>query len=377
MKREKFYEVIFSYVNGISSSIIRIKDELDKKEQIRSIDENYNNEQCIKNLFHKKINHVRIESYLDEVYQLRKKENEGLTCIIKFKIRVLITYNDITKMENECTLRYCISKKGRNQVIYDKAVNLNEDDILCLIKEVNEQHVEKDKLRKVEINRNEVDLILTPQASGYLVHEIIGHPLEQDFFESGISAYTKQQIGSKILCDQISIVEKPMALKNYGIDFGGYDDEGNTLENIDIIRNGILLNTIQYKRKSNINDNLLYRMHNLIMEPNQSGRNIDEMIRTAKYAIIIDSVIRGGFNPQTKKYILYCGICRLVENGIVMGNIHDIIVEDEIKKLNENIKEIGCDFEATLSKCNKLGQILTVGMGAPSISIRKVNIVKR
>lgn len=226
----------------------------------------------------------------------------------------------------------------------------------------------------VPLNVKCSDIILSPRAAGYFMHEILGHPMEIDFVEKGQSLYCINDIGTVVLPDFVTITEKPEDMKKLGIDFSQYDDMGMELKYKKLIHNGKLMNFIDNKRCQRLDNLCLPRMFNLCLEPNVAGRNYDEIISASENAIAIDEVIAGNYNYITKKYSLMCTKAKLVKCGKVIGMIEKLVLEDDIESLREKITEVGRDMECTIGKCSKQGQIVTVGMTSPTICLSNVYV---
>ena len=224
-----------------------------------------------------------------------------------------------------------------------------------------------------DVRKKRVDVILSPRAAGYFIHEIIGHPLEVDFVKNGLSLYSMNDVGKRILSKNITIFEKPDAASCVGLFFGKYDDLGKKLEDKLLVKDGVIQGFIDNYRCDSLKNKCMPRMYNLCLESN-GKKNVLDMIRETDYGLLIDNIISGKFDCYQKKFSLYCDRARVIERGEIVGVIEKVVIEDEVEKLKDKIRDVGNDIECMIGECMKLGQIVKVGMTAPSIKMEQINI---
>jgi len=87
--------------------------------------------------------------------------------------------------------------------------------------------------------------ILSAKASGVFFHEIFGHRVEGHRLRQTTDSHTfKNQLGEKILPDQMSITYDPTVAEYKGVPLYGhykYDDEGVTAQKVEVVKDGKFL----------------------------------------------------------------------------------------------------------------------------------------
>ncbi len=327
------------------------------------------------NDFFKNISLSDLLEILNYIYVKCKEINYGFSALLTSRIRVIEWKDNKKKKEYEEIIRLSVIKNNNCHVYVDLPIIGTKEEIQSKLYTTFCKLINENTLEIVSFPEKTMNVILSPKAAGYFIHEIIGHPLELDFVQNCQSIYTKNDIGSKVLPEFISISEKPQELSSLGVDFGEYDDTGKKLQNNVIIERGVLKKFVDYKRCDKVGNSCLPRMYNLCLENNHHGGEYSDIISKSQYAVAVDDIICGDFNYMTKRYSLSCGMCKLVENGKVVGSVEGMVIEDTIYSLKDKIIEIGSDSYCSLGKCSKSGQIVTVGMTAPTISLANVNII--
>jgi TldD protein len=80
-----------------------------------------------------------------------------------------------------------------------------------------------DRLSALPAPAGELPIIIAGEAGGTLIHEALGHPLEADLVQKGISPIYKGKIGQVVANEKVSVYEDPTMSGQRG--FYGFDDE--------------------------------------------------------------------------------------------------------------------------------------------------------
>src|ERR1041384_945688 len=94
-------------------------------------------------------------------------------------------------------------------------------------------------------------VVLAAQAGGTLIHEAIGHPLEADAVQKGVSPVYKGAVGKVVGNEKVSVLEDPTMAGQRG--FYAFDDEGIPAQRVVLIDHGVL-KTYLYDRQTAIQD---------------------------------------------------------------------------------------------------------------------------
>jgi predicted Zn-dependent protease len=182
--------------------------------------------------------------------------------------------------------------------------------------------------------------LLSPQATGVLFHEAVGHRLEGDRQDDDNEGRTfKGQIGHAVLPKFISVVDDP-SLRAFTVGpdvtplngYYLYDEQGVPAQRTALIEDGVLRNYLTSRRmvKGFVQSNghgrsagthmPVARMGNLLVVPDNTvadaslmQRLIEEARRQNKpYGIYIKDITGGNTNTTTSGYQAFKGMSRLV-----------------------------------------------------------------
>jgi TldD protein len=81
-------------------------------------------------------------------------------------------------------------------------------------------------------------IVMSSQAGGTMVHEAVGHGLEADLVQKGVSVYDKSKLGKKVASELVTVIDDatiPGANGSFSV-----DDEGVPAQRKVLIENGIL-----------------------------------------------------------------------------------------------------------------------------------------
>lgn len=233
---------------------------------------------------------------------------------------------------------------------------------------------------KADINLNhKFELIFSPAAAGILIHETLGHALEADLFTENncfLSEFYNENISSKLL----NVDDVPL--------FRDFDDDGNVCEDVNLIKDGKVVGLLYNEILSNCNntyntgngfkskyyDVSIPRMRNLRV--NNGPNTVDDIMNSTKKGIYVKSVNCGDINIKTGEFSLLIDDAYLVKNGKKLHRIKNFTYYGNTLEIIKNINMIGNDYDYKIDKCNKKGQLITVGYGSPTIKTNMLNIMR-
>lgn len=318
----------------------------------------------------------KIVKECNKLYNVSKKYGYNLSYNINCTGRKILWNSGKCKLEKKNSMRITLNKGRKDHCFMDIPVKFTMDENIGELENAFCELIKDNNKIDLKIDSCKQDVLMSPKAAGFFVHEILGHPLELDIVNEMQSMYSKNDINKQIMPRNFILTEAPNELLEFGYDYGGLDDEENELKEVSIIEKGILKSFIDYKRCSQFKYPCVNRMHNLVLRPNTEGRDLNSMISSMENGIIIDEIIYGNYNILVNRFNLICGRYRYIKDGKILGYNDGIIISDEISSLKDKIVEIGSDFKKMIGLCTKYGQTLNVGMGAPTILLRDINIRK-
>lgn len=222
------------------------------------------------------------------------------------------------------------------------------------------------------------ELIFSPSAAGMLFHETIGHALESDFFIEE-NCFLRDFYNSKVFPEILNLDDIPL--------FRRFDDDGNMCNNVTLIEKGKIVGLLYNEILSNANnsnitgngfksrdcDVVIPRMRNLKVR--NGTDTIEDILHSTNKGIYIENIHCGDINIGTGEISLLIDNAYLIENGKKTSKIKDFTYYGNALEIIKNIKMIGNDYDYKIDKCNKKGQLITVGYGSPTIKIEMMDVL--
>lgn len=358
-----------------------------------SYEEDQINELTEKNIFSHDSYVENLTSELHKINEIAKKQNLYFSSFFEYETQ----YVKIKKKQ-KCLDEYRVKKIGnialtdeKKSVFYKNI--LIHDNVFETIRELNKSFASLQNEVYIANNYNKLnkkfksDIIFSPEAGGYFVHEIFGHPLEGDLVSNKISLFSDMKIGSR-LCDlnSLNIIDDPHKIT--GIGLSKFDDEGNSLKDIVLVKNGYLNGYIcdqdtslnitgtdkfsSCSRTSSYNSIPIPRMRTTYIDKNKNGDDLHEIINKTKDAYLIKSIHSGWVHPVTGDFILSCSICSKIKNGMIVEDTYGLNIKGNILETLNNIEHIGNDLVFQISTCVKDNQPIAVGVGSPTLFVKNL-----
>ncbi|MEZ0537911.1 TldD/PmbA family protein [Caldicellulosiruptoraceae bacterium PP1] len=212
--------------------------------------------------------------------------------------------------------------------------------------------------QEIRLPNGSSSVIFAKGTGGFLVHEILGHMVEGDLISRGMSIFGNRiNIGDKIGADNLNVLDDPYGFNDY-IGLNAFDDEGNILEKVNIVTNGVLSGYIcnektakqlNFKntgcaRRKSYKFKSMPRMRVTYILSNNVGGDCDSIISSVESGIYVDNICMGQVNPKNGDYLLYCGTGNIINKGKITDRITNFIIKDNIINTLNNIELIGNDF---------------------------------
>lgn len=225
--------------------------------------------------------------------------------------------------------------------------------------------------------------ILSSESGGTLIHEAVGHGLEADLIDKGVSIY-KDKLGEKVASSLITVVDD----STYQNAWGSFlcDDEGTPAQRTVLIENGILKNylydkyyAIKHKKESTGNGRRqsyshrpFPRMTNTFILPGTS--KAEDILKSFKKGILVNKMGGGQVNTLTGDFIFDVQEGYLVEKGEIIHPIKQVSIIGNGPKILSEVEAVGDDFGTSLGTCGKEGQGVPVGDGQPTLLIPNITV---
>ena len=228
-----------------------------------------------------------------------------------------------------------------------------------------------------------MDVILSGEAGGTMVHEACGHGLEGDIVKKGMSVYGKK-IGEKVASSLITVVDDGTIKGKYGTSY--YDDEGTKTNKNVLIENGILkgymcdlksaedldLQATGNGRREGYFVPPITRMTNTYIAPGDMDK--DAILASVDRGLFVKKMGGGQVNTATGDFIFEVSEGYLIDKGIIKEQVRGATLIGNGPNVLNKIDMVGSDFAYSLGICGKDGQGVPVADAQPTLRIPALTI---
>lgn len=230
------------------------------------------------------------------------------------------------------------------------------------------------------------NIILNPEATGLLAHEVVGHCMEADIWASNEEVRNLFSLNKKVSIADVSIYDDP----NYPYAFGSYDydDEGVKSKKVALVSNGIvneLMTSIATAHMQSEQSNgharaLTYkhqpivRMSNTYFSPSKTPT--EQLFSEMNNGLYLCGAgeSRGGI-----KFSMKFPVCYAIKNGKIRCRVSSAKLYGKLDQVLGNIVDVANDFQifgGGDGGCGKFGQWpMAVSAGGPHIRINSAFVM--
>jgi TldD protein len=230
----------------------------------------------------------------------------------------------------------------------------------------------------------EMPVILESQAGGTMIHEAIGHSLEADGIQKGISPVYSGKVGTVVANEKITVYDDP-TLSGHRGSFA-YDDEGTPAERTVLVEKGVLktylydrLTAKKDKRKSNghgrresYGHKPIPRMSNTFIAPGPD--EVEGILHSLDKGLLVRRMGGGQVNPVTGDFVFEVEEGYLLEQGKIKTMVRGASLLGNGPEVLKSIDLVGRDIGWGVGTCGKDGQGVPVSDGQPTLRIPKLLI---
>jgi TldD protein len=280
-------------------------------------------------------------------------------------------------------------KDGLLQTAYDAVSGsagyefLEKMDVVRLSKKVAERAVQR--LSAPPAPLGEMPVIIAAEAGGTLIHEAIGHPLEADAVQKGVSPMYQGAVGKVVGNEKVSVLEDPTMPGVRG--FYAFDDEGIPAQRVVLVDHGVLKTYLfdrQTARKEGIASNghgrresyrhrPIPRMANTFVAPGPDDPN--EILHSVPNGLLVTKMGGGQVEPATGDFVFEVEEGFLIKDGQIGPLIRSANLLGNGPDVLKSIDLVGTDMGWSVGTCGKDGQGAPVSDGLPTLRIPKGVVV--
>jgi TldD protein len=226
-------------------------------------------------------------------------------------------------------------------------------------------------------------VVLSSEAGGTMIHEAIGHGLEADLAQSGLSVYSSR-IGELIASPLITVVDDATLVGKRGS--FRFDDEGVEGARTVLVEKGVL-KTFMYDRLTAMKDSTkstgngrresykhrpIPRMTNTMIT--QGGSDPEEILRSTPKGLFVKKMGGGQVNTVNGDFVFEVSEGYLIENGKIGDPVRGATLTGNGPQVLLSIDLVGSDLGFSIGTCGKDGQGSPVSDAQPTLRIPEITV---
>lgn len=224
-------------------------------------------------------------------------------------------------------------------------------------------------------------VVISSEAGGTMIHEAIGHGLEADLAQQGLSVYSKK-IGEQVASPLITVIDDS-TLPNKRGSFR-FDDEGIPAQRTVLVRNGVLTGYMYDRstalqgntkssgngRRESYHNRPIPRMTNTFIAPGKFPP--ENVLKSTPKGIFVKKMGGGQVNTVTGDFVFEVQEGYLIENGTIGESVRGATLTGNGPEILRSIDMVGSDLGFSIGTCGKDNQGVPVSDGMPTIRIPEI-----
>lgn len=226
-------------------------------------------------------------------------------------------------------------------------------------------------------------VVLSSEAGGTMIHEAIGHGLEADLAQSGLSVYSNR-IGQQIASPLITVLDDATIPGKRGS--FRFDDEGIDAGRTVLVDKGVL-KTFMYDRLSALKDGVrstgngrresykhrpIPRMTNTMIAPGASDPA--GILWDTPHGLFVKKMGGGQVNTVNGDFVFEVSEGYLIENGSIGEPVRGATLTGNGPQVLMSIDRVGSDLGYSIGTCGKDGQGAPVSDAQPTLRIPEITV---
>jgi TldD protein len=221
-------------------------------------------------------------------------------------------------------------------------------------------------------------VILSSDAGGTMIHEAIGHGLEADLAQQGLSVYSKK-VGETVASSLITVVDDPTLPQRRGS--YSFDDEGVASRRTILVEGGVLKGYLYDRltaledgvessgngRRESYQDKPIPRMSNTMILPGKMRP--EEIVHSVEKGLFVKKMGGGQVNTVNGDFIFEVNEGYLIEKGSIGEPVRGATLIGNGPRVLKDIDMVGNDLGFGIGTCGKDGQGVPVADAQPTLRI--------
>ncbi|HAK89457.1 MAG: peptidase C69 [Nitrospirae bacterium GWC2_46_6] len=226
-------------------------------------------------------------------------------------------------------------------------------------------------------------VVIASEAGGTMIHEAIGHGLEADLAQQGLSVYSKK-IGQPAASPAITVIDDA-TLPNRRGSFS-FDDEGTPSGRNVLVKYGILMGYMYDKytamvdgvastgngRRESYEHKPVPRMTNTFIAP---GTLLPEdVVKSVHRGLLVKKMGGGQVNTVTGDFVFDVQEGYLIDNGGIGELVRGATLIGNGPEVLKSIDMVASDLGFSIGTCGKDGQGVPVSDALPTLRIPEMTV---
>ncbi|MDX9973730.1 MAG: TldD/PmbA family protein [FCB group bacterium] len=226
-------------------------------------------------------------------------------------------------------------------------------------------------------------VVLGSEAGGTMIHEAVGHGLEADHIDKGMSKY-RGRLNEQIAVPQITVADDGTVPFKRGT--CRVDDEGTPMERTVLIDQGVLvrfMNDLSTSRKLGMDPTgngrrqsyeyrPVPRMTNTMILPGTDDPA--EILASTDSGLYVRKMGGGQVNPLNGDFVFDVSEGYLIRNGKAETPVRGATLIGNGPEALMAIEAVGNDLGFSIGTCGKAGQGVPVSSAQPTIRIKQLTV---
>src|SRR3989344_5169231 len=236
-------------------------------------------------------------------------------------------------------------------------------------------------LRARKASGGKMPVVLSSEAGGTMIHEAVGHGLEADLAQQGLSVYSGK-VGAKIASPLITVIDDATIPYKRGSFF--FDDEGSPSQKTILVENGVLKNYMYDRltamkdgtvstgngRRESYHHRPIPRMTNTLIASGKSKP--EDIIRSLEKGLFVEKMGGGQVNTVNGDFVFEVTEGYLIENGRVGEPVRGATLAGNGPEILKNIDMLGSDLGFGIGTCGKDAQGVHVADAQQTLRIHSI-----
>jgi TldD protein len=224
-------------------------------------------------------------------------------------------------------------------------------------------------------------VVISSSAGGTLIHEAIGHGLEADLAQQGLSVFS-HRVGTEVASPLITVIDDSTIPGKRGSYL--FDDEGIPSRRTVLVDKGILkgymydrltalrcgANSSGNGRRESYRYRPIPRMTNTFITPGDSSPA--EVMRSTLKGLFIKKMGGGQVNTATGDFVFDVQEGYMIENGEIGEPVRGATLSGNGPQVLKSVDMVASDLGFSIGTCGKDAQGVPISDGMPTIRVPEI-----